>query len=45
VGRIDVVSLLLARGADSFVKNKAGQTALDLAVANSQTEVIRRLKR
>jgi ankyrin repeat protein len=44
-GRCDVVELLLARGADRSLKDKAGNTALDLAVANSQLEVTAVLKR
>lgn len=37
-GRVDVVKLLLERGADARLTDKSGHTALDLAVANGQNE-------
>jgi ankyrin repeat protein len=39
-GRRDVVELLLARGANPALKDKNGKTALDLAVANGQDDVV-----
>jgi ankyrin repeat protein len=44
-GRIDVVELLLARGANPLLKDKNGKTALDLAIANNQSEVVKVLMR
>jgi ankyrin repeat protein len=44
-GRRDVVELLLARGANSSLKDKNGKTPLDLAVANGQSDVVSVLMR
>jgi len=43
-GRKEVVELLLTKKADPNRRNKAGQTPLDLAISNNQTEVIQILK-
>ncbi len=44
-GRVDVVRLLLARGADRNAKDPSTQrTALDIAIANGQDEVAKVLK-
>jgi ankyrin repeat protein len=39
-GRRDMIELLVARGADRTLKDKNGKTALDLAVANGQNDVL-----
>jgi ankyrin repeat protein len=39
MGRLDVVELLLARGADANTPNKAGMTALHAAVVNGFDQV------
>jgi ankyrin repeat protein len=44
-GRRDVVELLLARGANPALKDKNGKTALDLATANGQSDVLSVLMR
>ena len=43
-GQADIVLLLLKRGAEVGARNKAGETALDLARANSQEAVVELLK-
>jgi len=43
-GQADIVRLLLERGAEVGARNKAGETALDLARANSQESVVELLK-
>jgi len=44
-GRTDVVELLISRGANLALKDKNGKTALDLAVANGQSDVVSVLMR
>jgi ankyrin repeat protein len=44
-GRKDVVELLLARGANPAVKDRDGKTALDLAIANGQSDIVSVLMR
>jgi ankyrin repeat protein len=43
-GQADIVLLLLKRGAEVGARNKAGETALDLARTNSQEAVVELLK-
>jgi ankyrin repeat protein len=38
LGRVEVVELLLARGADPTLKNVRGQTPLDVADENNQKD-------
>jgi ankyrin repeat protein len=44
-GRTEVLSILIARGADLNLKNKAGQTPLRAAVTNEQKETAELLRR
>lgn len=44
-GRRSTVELLLANHADAQIKDKHGRTPLDLAIANSQNDVVAVLKR
>jgi ankyrin repeat protein/peroxiredoxin len=44
-GRRNVVELLIANHADATIKDKNGRTALDLAIANGQSEVAEELKK
>ena len=43
-GRLNLVNLLLDKGADAKLKNKAGKTALMLALENGHEETVERLR-